>query len=127
MKMVTIKSSGSTKKMQNFFKSMKKRDALAKAKEIGSLGVQMLADATPVKTGLAASSWSYEIEKVDGGLNIYWNNSDVEGGLPVVLLIQYGHGTGAGAYIAPNDFINPVTKELMTQMAEETWKEVEQS
>lgn len=122
--MISIESYGSTKNIRGFFKKIKQRNFVKELEIWGEIGAQMLAMETPVDTGLAQSSWGYEIEEKDGSIALYWTNDDIEGGLPVVLLIQYGHGTRGGAYVAPHDFINPVTKELFDYMADTIWKEV---
>ena len=122
--MISIESYGSTKHIRGFFKKIKQKN-FAKELEIwGQIGAQALAMETPVDTGLAASSWGYEIEEDDGRITLYWTNDDIEGGQPVVLLIQYGHGTRGGAYVAPHDFINPVTKQIFDYIGETIWKEV---
>ena len=91
------------------------------------LGVEALSAATPIDTGLAASSWDYEITRDRGVWQITWLNRDVEGGAQVVLLIQYGHGTGTGGYVQGRDFINPAMRPIFDRIANEAWEAVTRS
>lgn len=122
--MITIESYGSTKHIRGFAKEVKQRNFVRELNSWGSLGADLLALATPVYTGLAATSWGYEIEENDGNISLYWTNDDIEDGASVVMLIQYGHATKNGAYVPPYDFINPVTKEIFDAIADSIWKEV---
>jgi len=90
----------------------------------GAAGVDALSAATPIKTGLAASSWSYEVTNSGRGWTISWNNTDIENGYPVAVMIQYGHGTGTGGYVQGIDYINPALRPVFQQMADEVWKVV---
>lgn len=92
----------------------------------GRMGVDALSKATPVRTGLAASSWTYDIQRKDGRVSLVWKNSDIEGGYNVAILLQYGHGTRSGGYVQGIDYINPALKPVFEQMAEELWEEVKQ-
>lgn len=98
------------------------QDALERG---GAAGVVALAGATPVDTGLAAGSWSYRIVSSGGGVTIEWYNTDIEGGATVVLLIQYGHGTGTGGYVQGRDFINPAIRPVFDAIEADIMKEVQ--
>lgn len=87
-------------------------------------GVQALAANTPINTGLASDSWSYEITRDNRNITITWVNNDIEGGYNVALLIQYGHGTGTGGYVAGRDFINPAIQPVFDAILDDIWKEV---
>ena len=83
--------------------------------KVGEVGVEMLANATPKDTGMTAMSWRYEVTKTDdNSYSLTFHNSHMSDNdnTPVAILIQYGHATYQGSYIAPNDFINPVMTEL---------------
>lgn len=112
-------------KTMNWLRRLSETDPFMAAMERGGReGVIALASATPYDTGLAASSWQYEISSVNGGYKIEWFNTDIEGGANVVLLLQYGHGTGTGGYVAGRDFINPAIKPVMDQIVVDLMKEV---
>lgn len=87
-------------------------------------GVAALSSATPVNTGLAASSWGYEIIQNGSSISIIWTNSDIENGFPVALMLQYGHATRGGGYVQGIDYINPALRPIFDKLAEAAWKEV---
>ena len=87
-------------------------------------GLEALRNSTPIDTGLAASSWGYEIKKGKNSSTITWTNMDIEGGYNVAILVQYGHGTGTGGYVMGRDFINPAMKPVFDSLADNIWKEV---
>ena len=90
----------------------------------GRAGVSALSSATPVESGLAASSWYYEIERGKGFVRIIFCNSDVENGFPVAIMLQYGHGTGTGGWVEGRDYINPAIQPIFDKIAADAWREV---
>ena len=86
-----------------------------------------MASATPQDTGKTASSWSYEIESSDSSTKIIWTNSNVNDGVNIAVILQYGHGTRNGGYVAGRDYINPVLQPLFDEIAEAAWTEVVRS
>lgn len=90
----------------------------------GKMGVELLSQATPVETGLAANSWRYEIVSGMDSTTIEWHNDDIEHGYNVIVLIQYGHGLDGGGYVQGRDFINPTVAELFDELVANLWKEV---
>lgn len=90
----------------------------------GEKGVEALAQATPRRTGKTAESWRYRLEWTKEGAAIIWENDNAPGGVPVALLLQYGHGTKSGVYVAGKDYINPAMKPVFDQLSQELWKEV---
>ena len=123
--MIKLSSNGDWSKTTSFLRRAYKFDMGALLKKYAEQGLKALSAATPVDTGLAASSWGYRIDVKKGESTITWTNSDIEGGCSVVLLIQYGHGTRNGGYIQGRDFINPAMQPVFDNMVEEIWKEVE--
>jgi hypothetical protein len=88
-------------------------------------GVSALAAATPSETGVTAASWSYTIERSLGGCTIWWtNNHKDEAGTPIVIMLQFGHGTGTGGYVQGRDFINPAMAPIFEEIKSAVWKEV---
>lgn len=93
--------------------------------QLGQDGVQALAAATPVDSRETANSWSYTIKTSRSSLSISWHNSHVtSNGVPVVILLQYGHGTGTGGYVRGRDFINPAIKPVFDRIDATLWKAV---
>lgn len=122
--MITFTYKGSLKNTEKFLKSMAKGEMFKDLDKYAREGVAALSSATPIDSGLAAQSWDYKIERSDGRCTISWINTNVENGLPVVLLIQYGHGTGTGGYVEGRDFINPAIQPIFDRIAEQVWKAV---
>ena len=87
-------------------------------------GVSALSSATPADSGRAKHSWDYEVSSSGGVHELIWTNSDVENGFPVVIRLQFGHGTGTGGYVQGRDFINPAIKPVFDQIADRVWKAV---
>ena len=90
----------------------------------GAEGVRALASATPVDSGLTAESWDYHVSVTRDSYSITWTNSHVEDGRPIAILLQYGHGTGTGGYVAGRDYINPALKPIFDRLSQAVWKEV---
>lgn len=88
------------------------------------LGVSVLSSATPVDSSLTSQSWGYEVKVENGSYSITWTNSNVQNGVPVVILLQYGHATKNGGYVQGYDFINPSLRPVFDQLSNELWKEV---
>ena len=122
--MISFEVSGSTKRLEAFLEKMSKLDILKIMRSCAQEGVSALSNATPANTGLAAHSWSYEVFASGGFYEISWTNSDVENGFPVVIMLQFGHGTGTGGYVAGQDFINPAIRPIFDKIADTVWKAV---
>ena len=121
----SIKHSGSFQNIERFFYSMLNDDIYSKLDSFGRMGVAALAGATPVDSGLTAESWSYIVDRNLGrSSSITWTNSSMAGGVPVVILLTYGHGTGTGGYVQGQDFINPAIAGTFDQIADGVWKAV---
>jgi len=87
-------------------------------------GKAALASATPTDSGETASSWDYIITIKSGRAKITWTNSNDANGIPVAVLIQYGHATRNGGYVQGRDYINPAIKPIFDKIANELWKGV---
>lgn len=117
-------SRGDWSKTEDYLKylnSLKFDQILAK---YGAIGVEALASATPKDTGLTASSWKYKVNKTTNGYSLEWYNTNVNRGENIALLIQYGHGTGWGGYVRPNDYINPAMRPVFEKISDEIWREL---
>ena len=122
--MIVLKNKGDFSKTTNFLKRITKLDYKSILSKYGKMGVDALAKATPIDTGLTASSWNYEIVEDDGGATIYWKNSNVVKGISIAVILQYGHGTGTGGYVEGIDYINPALRSIFEGIADDAWKEV---
>jgi hypothetical protein len=121
---MTVGGSGKFDKTLNFLNRMLRRDQFSDLDRYGRMGVDALARSTPVETGLTSRSWSYRIIRDRRQPGIEWFNTNTVSGTPVVIFIQYGHGTGTGGYVAGRDFINPAMRPIFDQIAAEIWKKV---
>lgn len=90
----------------------------------GREGVAALASATPVDTGLTAKSWYYKIENKKGSVTISFLNSNIQNGVPIAIILQYGHGTGTGGWVEGRDYINPAIQPIFDRIVAEAWREV---
>ena len=104
--------------------SFRKQKLMSILKKYGEDGVAQLREMTPKDTGETASRWSYEITEGNGTVTLSFNNDSQNDGVPIAILIQYGHGTGTGGYVQPNDYINPAMKPIFQKIADDAWKEV---
>jgi hypothetical protein len=121
---IEITQSGSFDNTERYLKHLSQDDLYATLSKYGSLGVNALSNATPVRSGATARSWYYEIVQRRGYYSIRWHNSNVHEGKPIAILIQYGHGTGTGGYVVGRDYIMPAIRPIFDQIAAEAWKEV---
>ena len=121
---IGFKHSGNFNNLERFLSGASKPDSAAFLDRCGQLGVQALASATPEDTGVTASSWDYEITGGSSYSSIVWTNSVVAGSVPLVILLEYGHGTGTGGYVEGRDFISPAITPVFDQIAEEFWREM---
>lgn len=123
--MIIVTQKGDFRKLDGFFEKCKNVFKMGELDKYGRAGVKALSDATPVDTGKTASSWYYTIERDDNGVSIIFNNSNMTDiGVPVAILLQYGHGTRNGGYVQGIDYINPALRPVFQNMADEAWREV---
>ena len=122
--MISFRQKGDFSKTMQFLGKVKKGITLADLDKYGREGVAALASATPVDTGETANSWYYEIVRGNGTVSINFNNSNVQNGVPIAVILQYGHGTGTGGWVEGRDYINPAIQPIFDKIAENAWREV---
>jgi hypothetical protein len=121
---IEITSQGDYKSTREYLKSVDSKKIFSDIEHYAHLGLAALQSSTPVDTGLAQHSWGFQITSDSAGPGISWYNDDIEGGLSVVILIQYGHGTGTGGYVQGRDFINPAMRPVFDFISTELGKKV---
>lgn len=121
---ISIKQKGSFKRLDNFLKRMVNRDYLTTLNAYGAKGVIALSQATPRDSGKTASSWKYDIYHQKGKAKIVWSNTNINDGVNIAIILQYGHGTKNGAYVEGIDYINPAMRPIFESIANAAWKEV---
>lgn len=122
--MIKISQKGDFKKSITYMEKLKEAIQLSSFDKYGQAGVNALSSATPVDSGKTASSWYYKIERTKNTISIAFYNSNVNKGVPIAIILQYGHGTGTGGWVLGRDYINPAIQPIFDKMAEEAWKEV---
>lgn len=122
--MITIESKGSFRNTENFLNTMSGDSIYAQLEFFAQNGVFALKDSTPKDSGNTAEGWSYAIDREGKATTISWSNDRLVDGVPVVILLQYGHATGTGGFVQGTDFINPSIRPIFDEIAENVWKAV---
>ena len=122
--MITFRQKGDFSKLTRYLEKVKSVVKLSDLDKYGKEGVAALASATPVDTGLTASSWSYEIKHKNGTVSISFKNSNIQDGVPIAIILQYGHGTRNGGWVQGRDYINPAIQPIFDKIANDAWREV---
>ena len=125
--MISISQKGDFSKLTGFLERMKNVIKIGDLDKYGREGVAALSAATPKESGLTANSWYYEIERTKDSVSISFHNSNVNKGVPIAIILQYGHGTRNGGYVEGIDYINPAIQPLFNKIAEDAWEEVTKS
>ena len=124
---VTFRHKGDFSKTEKFLKKSKDSMILQNLDRYGREGVQALMSATPVNTGLTANSWYYEIVKENGVTKLNFCNSNIQNGVLIAIILQYGHGTRQGGWVEGRDDINPAIQPIFDELADSAWREVTKS
>ena len=98
--MISFRQKGDFSKLTRFLERAKEAVKLGDLDKYGREGVDALASATPIDSGLTAQSWYYKIENKDGS------------------------GTRNGGWVEGRDYINPAIQPIFDKIAEEAWKGV---
>ena len=122
--MITFGQKGDFSKLNRFLERAKETVRLGDLDRYGREGVAALASATPVDSGKTASSWYYEITRTKGGVAISFKNSNISKGVPIAIILQYGHATGNGGWVQGRDYINSAIRPIFDKLANDAWKEV---
>lgn len=122
--MISIRGRGDFSKFSRYLEKAKNAVRLGDLDKYGREGVTALASATPVESGQTANSWYYEIHRSEGSVSIEFLNSHVNKGVPIAIILQYGHGTGTGGWVQGRDYINPAIQPIFDRIANEAWREV---
>lgn len=122
--MISVKTKGSFKNTELFLNNTKKIDLRSILSRYAEEGVSALMANTPVDTGKTAQSWDYRIEIGKEYSSIIWTNSNVNKGVNIAIILQYGHGTRNGGYVQGTDYINPALKPIFDELSSAAWKEV---
>jgi hypothetical protein len=122
--MITFRQRGDFSKLTNFMERAKEAVHLGNLDKYGQEGVAALASATPVDTGQTANSWYYKIEQKNGSVSIGFYNTNIQNGVPIAIILQYGHATRNGGWVQGRDYINPAIQPIFDKIADTAWREV---
>ena len=122
--MITFRHEGDFSNLTNFLEKAKELSHVGILKKYGRRGVSALSSATPIESGLTASSWYYTIENRNGSAKINFCNSNIQNGVPIAIILQYGHGTRNGGWVEGMDYINPAIQPIFNEIVNEAWREV---
>ena len=122
--MVVFTHKGNFKNTERFLKGAPKIKYKHILEKYAKEGVNALSSATPVDSSITANSWDYEIKIAKGSYSITWTNSNIVDGVPIAIILQYGHGTGTGGYVQGRDYINPAIQPIFDKISESLWREV---
>jgi hypothetical protein len=121
---IKITQRGSFDNIKRYMDRVKNSDVKYIFNRYGSEGVAALQNATPIDSSLTANSWYYEIIEKPGVVSLRWCNRNVVDGIPVVILLEYGHGTRSGSYVQGYDFIMPAITPIIERINAEINREV---
>ena len=122
--MIKFRHKGDFSKFSRYLERVKEAVRLGDLDKYGREGVAALASATPVDTGQTASSWYYTIVRRNGSVSIEYSNSNIQNGVPIAVILQYGHGTRNGGWVEGRDYINPAIQPVFDRIANDAWREV---
>ena len=121
--MISLTSKGDFRKTEKFMKNARTKKLMSILKQYGEEGVAALMVATPLDTGRTASSWRYEIKVENNCIRLEFHNDNIQNGVPIAIILQYGHGTGTGGWVEGRDYINPAIQPVFDKIANSAWKE----
>ena len=121
--MISLTSKGDFRKTEKFMKNARTKKLMSILKQYGEEGVAALMVATPLDTGRTASSWRYEIKVENNCIRLEFHNDNIQNGVPIAIILQYGHGTGTGGWVEGRDYINPAIQPGFDKIAKSAWKE----
>lgn len=122
--MITFRHKGDFSKVTRYLEKADKAARISNLHRFGRAGVAALASATPVDSGETANSWNYEIIREKGSVSISFYNTNIQNGVPIAIILQYGHGTRNGGWVQGRDYINPAIQPIFDQIVNDAWREV---
>lgn len=122
--MFKISHKGNFEKTTRFLNGALRLKAQKILERYARAGVAALASATPYDTGGTANAWGYRVSVSSRGYSIAWTNSNSNDGVPIAILLQYGHATRSGGYVQGRDFINPAIRPIFDQISSSISQEI---
>ena len=125
--MIEFNQKGDFAKLTRYLEKVDKAAKMPDLDLFAKEAIDALYEATPKRTGLTAASWHYKIENSNGLIKVVFTNSNIQNGVCVALVLQYGHGTGWGGWVEGRDYINPALQPVVDRLINKLWKEVTES
>ena len=122
--MISFRQKGDFSKLTRFLERAKESVKIGDLDKYGREGVAALSSVTPIDSGKTANSWNYEITNKNGSVTISFNNSNIQNGVPIAIILQYGHGTKNGGWVQGRDYINPAIQPVFDEIVDKAWREV---
>ena len=122
--MISFRHQGNLSKTRSFLERAKHVFRVSDFDKFGRAGVAALASATPIDSGQTANSWYYEVSQKNGSITISFYISNIQNGVPIAIILQYGHGTRNGGWVQGRDYINPAIQPIFDQLVNDAWREV---
>ena len=85
--MIVFRQKGDFKKLNGYFERAKNAIKIGNLDKFGKAGVEALSSATPLDSGETSESWYYEIKRENGRVTIAFNNSNVNKGVPIAVIL----------------------------------------
>jgi len=122
--MIKFRQKGNFSKLTNYFEKVKETVNLGILDKYGEKGVEALKSVTPVRTGRTRDSWYYKIERSKDSVSIRFLNSNIQNGQNIAIILDTGHGTRNGGWVAGLHYIEPAIRPIFEELAKESWEEV---
>lgn len=121
--MLKVRVKGDFGNTEKFLGKLENKVSIDLFEKYGREGVAALKSATPVDSGLTAESWYYTVERQNGSISLNFHNSNINDGVPIAIILQYGHATRNGGWVEGIDYINPALASIFDKLANDAWLE----
>lgn len=122
--MIKVTLNGNFKKTNKYFKKAIKVSKIPNIELFAKTCVEELKKVTPIESGLTAESWYYKILKKKESSLIEIGNKNIQNGVNIALLLEYGHGTRSGSWVEGKNFIEPSIVKTFLDLRDSVWKEM---
>ena len=122
--MIKIKNKGDFSNFGTYIKNLLKITKYRNIDEIIQDCMEKLKDVTPKDSGLTSQSWTYVIERFKKSVKVTISNKNIQNGVNVALILEYGHVSRNGTWVEGRNYIAPVLLEKYNEILNSTWKEL---
>lgn len=122
--MIKIKQKGDWDRTNKFFKKSIRITKIENITLLAEKCIERLIEETPVDSGITKESWGYEIVTMKNKKSLYIYNKNIQNGINIALLIEFGHSTISGTWVEGKNFIGPITQKAYNDTLKDIWKEM---